>query len=529
MFFLAVLTIIYSYILFFLGIGSLLYPVPLLITTTCYIGSLTFYALERGNKTGIFRNNSFADWGILSLLFALAVVNSIGVLSPEIAFDATWYHLTFPKLYLQEHAIRFIPGGLFYYSVMPKLGELLFLPFVAVGLEQGAKFVQFFFGIATCFVVYTVSRRFVSKTLSLMAVLLFYSNIVVSWESTTAYIDLIRAFFEIMALWSFFLWHERKQVRWFILTAIMVGGAISVKLLALGSLVLFLMLIAIVLWKKNILKIGMYEISFALVSLAVVSPWLLFAFFTTGNPVYPFFTPIYQSTPDVSIFSLTRFFTDIVNLLLFSDDPISPIYVIILPLLLLSLKSLWKDHKVVLLYIIGSFILWYVTPRTGGGRFILPYLPAWSVLAVIVCTQWKSQKLVYTVLCVCAIVVAILTIGYRGIASARHIPVIIGTESKEEFLSKNLTFSFGDFYDTDGYFSTHIQPTDTVLLFGFHNLYYMDFPFIHSSYVKKGDTFTHVATQHSVLPDRFSDWKLIYENKQTQVKLYNKNNKIWEY
>ena len=68
-----------------------------------------------------------------------------------------------------------------------------------------------------------------------------------------------------------------------------------------------------------------------------------------------------------------------------------------------------------------------------------------------------------------------------------------------------------------------------MLLYGFHNLYYVNFPFVDSSWVKKGDDFNYVAVQNSKIPERFSDWSLVYSNSITRVKLYTKGEIRWAY
>lgn len=74
-----------------------------------------------------------------------------------------------------------------------------------------------------------------------------------------------------------------------------------------------------------------------------------------------------------------------------------------------------------------------------------------------------------------------------------------------------------------------MKPTDTVLLYGLHSLFYVNFPFIDSSWIKKGDTFTHVAIQWGEAPERFKDWNLVYNNTISGVKLYTKEAKQWIY
>jgi len=83
-----------------------------------------------------------------------------------------------------------------------------------------------------------------------------------------------------------------------------------------------------------------------------------------------------------------------------------------------------------------------------------------------------------------------------------------------------LNFKFGDFYDIDGYFAKKIKPTDMVLIYGIHNLYYVNFPFIHESYLKKGDWFNYILIGEGMIPKRYSNWQLIYQNDISRVKLY---------
>ena len=94
---------------------------------------------------------------------------------------------------------------------------------------------------------------------------------------------------------------------------------------------------------------------------------------------------------------------------------------------------------------------------------------------------------------------------------------------KNRLRSKHLNFSFGDFYDSNNYFKNNIKPNDKVLLYGFHNLYYVDFPFIDSSFAKNSDKFNYIAVQNSKLPKEFSNWKQIYYNEVTKVGVYIKN------
>lgn len=449
-------------------------------------------------------------------------VNLIGALGPELSFDALWYHLTLPQLFLQHHMIYHIPGGLLYYSDMPKLAEMLYITGLSFGSEIIPKLMHFSFGILCCIALYQLSKRYLSSTHSMLAVLIFYTNLVVGWESITAYIDVIRTFFELLAIYAWILWYETKQQKWFYLSAIMIGFAIQTKLLAIGSLFIMLILTFIYFLKQKSNQSFIHWIirlfTYSFISLLPSVPWFIFSYIHTGNPVYPFFTSLYTVTP--SSFSLINIIRDLLMLFTHAADPISPLYIITLPLLFVSLKK-YKPLFPLLLYSFLAIIFWYFTPRTGGGRFILPYIPIFSLMTSYCIEKAKELRIFLLII---SILVICISIGYRSITNAKYIPVIIGKESQQQFLTRHLNFAYGDFYDTDNFFKNHIEPTNTVLLYGFHNLYYVNFPFIDASWYQPTDTFTYIATQKANLPTQYqSIWKLIYTNPQTFVKVYTKN------
>jgi len=538
MFVLAVFIGIYSYAIFALGLLGLLTKLPVIILTILWAIAICLYEKKHikvfFKKTYIFKKypkqfykNLFFWFAVL--FFLQTLVNLIGALGPELGFDALWYHLTFPKLWLLQHRIEYIPGGLLYYSVMPKLGETLYVGALAFGNEITAKVIQFTFSLLVSFALYKFSRKFFTPFISILIVVIFYSNLVVDWESITAYIDLIRTFFELLALWGFINWFENKSMKWLILSALMMGLAITTKVLAAESLLVFSLLIVVSSFfnksnKKDMLK-NLFSslVIYWFIALLIPLPWFIFSFIHTGNPVYPFFSQLYKITP--TPFSFVSFFSTYWDLFMRSSDPISPLYMLLLPLLFVTFSTFKRELKLIVWYCALSLFLWYFTPQTGGGRFILPYLPAFSMVCGSIYyailkerdVQWiYVRRLVLSTI----ILVAGSSIGYRFIANSKYIPVLIGRESSSQFLTTHLNFSYGDFFDTDGYFENHIKSTDTVLLYGFHNLYYVDFPFVDNSWVKKGYKFNYIAIQKSVIPAKYKNWQLIYFNDKTMVQLY---------
>ena len=392
MFALAVSIGILSYTLMGLGLVGWLNPTTIYATLILVLLSVP-PPLSPPKLGGETRRRGGVRWGLFSILFLQALVNLIGALGPELGFDALWYHTTIPKIWLAMHKITFLGGDL-YYSGLPKLMDMLYV-------YPGAQLIHFSFGILTLIVIYKLARKYLNNTYSLLACIIFYSNLVVGWQSITAYIDLGRTFFEILALYLFL---EKKYLQ----TAIILGLAVSTKILSLGSLPIFIIL-------------GL-PIAYCLLPILIVSPWLLFNYLNTGNPVYPIFS---------SYLIDWNFSLNILRL----ADPINPIYIIILPFIILSFSHFWVIYKLLIIYCTLSFVIWFLTPHTGGGRFLMPYLPAWSVLTAILIQ--KNKFFVSLV-----IVLAIISIGYRGLANAKYMPHLLRIETEQEFLDKYLYHRF---------------------------------------------------------------------------------------
>ncbi|MFH1187077.1 MAG: glycosyltransferase family 39 protein [Candidatus Levyibacteriota bacterium] len=544
MFEIAFLIGIYGYIILALGFAGLLYKSVLLIITLLYIiFTLIFYrnVLSKIKLLKIFNlikaipKKKF-NFLLILLLAIQGLINLTGVFSPEFAFDALWYHLTLPKLYLINSSIYHIPGGLLYYSSMPKFTELLYIPALAFSSEIFAKLIHFSFGVLTCIVIYKLSRKFLPVTFSIIAVIIFYSNIVVSWQSTTAYIDLARAFFEILALWGFIEWVKSRDKKWLIESGVLIGLAVSVKILSLMSLLIFFILI--LMQKENMRQKIKNTLLISFPVLVIISPWLILSFINTGNPVYPFLSGLVKiNNFNLGFMNPLNFISEILNIFIKAADPISPIYLIFIPLILIKYKSFAKSLKLITIYVFLALLGWYffefngksIPEIKGGARYLLPYLPAFSILISYLIYQFKRYSLLRIFSVMLVIFLCLTTIGYRSIASIKYIPYLTGKETKDEFLTSHLNFSFGDFYDTDGYFKNNIKDSDKVLLYGFHNLYYIKFPFIDSSWVKKGDSFNFIAVQNAKLPERFKTWDLIYLNPKTNVKLYSEGGIKWQF
>lgn len=535
MFTVAILTGTYSYIILLLGILHLLNREFIFWVTIFYL-LLVFLIIKTSLfrflsqvRVNAFRRQNLLTIFLVTLIFIQVLINLIGALGPELAFDALWYHLTMPKIYLQQERIFYI-GGHLYYSAMPQLTEMYYLVSLALGDETVAKIIHFLFGILSLIALYKMARLFFTTRDSILAALVFYSNLVVGWMSITAYIDLARTFFETMALWAFLIFTKSGKLKWLNISAVMVGLAISTKVLGISSIILYLLLLFYLKFSTKLRTISLYKsaLVYAGMAFATALPWLLYSYFNTGNPIYPLFSSSFHPTSSPFSLNLLQLLRQGAQIFLFSPDPISPIYTICLPLIgLYFWRSFFKKTSKEVSLIINLLVIYaayniatlYFTPIESSGRFILPFLPAFTLLFLLLLKNLNS-KFLYNFLFIIILLVAISSIAYRGAANKRFMPYLLGKTTLSEFMAKNMEFQVGNFYDTDGYFQKTIGPKDKALIYGISNLFYVNFPYIHESWVKKGDQFNYILTKDITLPERFKEWQLVYQNPLTKVKLY---------
>jgi hypothetical protein len=242
--------------------------------------------------------------------------------------------------------------------------------------------------------------------------------------------------------------------------------------------------------------------------LLIPLPWLLFAYIQTGNPIYPI------GSLDLAM-PLSWKLSDLLTLFTHAADPISPVYIITAPLLFfIDWKNQSRGVILITAYVLLALLFWFIFPHTGGSRFFLPYIPALSVLSIIaICNT--PDVIVKKALIVISLSLSLVSITYRLAANTRYLPVIFGQQKKSDFLTKNLNFTFGDYYDIYGFF----RPTDKVFPLGLNNLYYLNAQLIlPPNSPNQSDYLLIRYTDSDYLVDK--KWHLINENALTRTRLF---------
>lgn len=416
----------------------------------------------------------------------LAILNLATVFVPEIGFDALWYHLTLPKLWLFKHQWHF-DGGLMYYSVMPRLTETIFIPLVKYTGFIGPKLFQFLSGVGTAFFIWKIcSRLKLSVTLKSIAISLFYCTWLVSWESGSAYIDLFRTFLESAALY-YFVFGSWK------IGGIFLGLAIGTKWLSLESLMIYALV---------------FGFPLIIPSVLVASPWFLIAYHFTGNPIYPLFNPIIHSNTISSILPAIRnvIFLPFVFTFPF-DDFLSPMVGILIIMSSICLFNRTKSvRQIAIIGILGA--IFSATLNPPSSRYFLPYFPPLIVSSVYLVSNLKKNF--NTVFFLIAIISSIFILGLRILAFQKYIPFLTGKQDANTFLASISARLPDTFIDSDNYVVQNLPPDSKILIDKLHNLYYFPFNFDHISWVSSIENYDFLITQNTHSSE--VDGELIHTN-----------------
>jgi len=404
-----------SYFSLGLAVLGLYYPISMqiLLATVLLGGSLGFgWQLTRFDRQKIEtlvksvftarRRVRDKVWQAIALLAVL--IAFVGGLAPEIEWDALWYHLWLPKLWLEQG--RPVDTVVDYISLYPLTWELVFSGGMIWGGPVAAKLLHFACLLLTGLLTYQLTRRFMPLASPWLAVALFVTVPTVLWEATTAYIDLALAFHTGLVIYALLRYVEWRRWQWLALAALNLGLALATKHLALFVWVLAVSGLAFWLWlqDRNLRHALAPAILLAGLSLLLPLPWYMRSWFAAGNPFFPDLYNVFGAFPperwsDITERGLTNFenhFGDPrtpLNLLLLSwnmtvhaaryGGTLGPMFLLLLPALLLRRRAgatLWLV-AIVLAYI----ALWASPVSSFQMRFLVPVTPLLAVLAAEAC------------------------------------------------------------------------------------------------------------------------------------------------
>lgn len=347
--------------------------------------------------------------GALAALFL--AVGLIGALGPEVEFDAAWYHVWFAQQHLAAGHLVDAPQE--FVSLYPQTGELLFAWGLTWGGPIAAKLVHLAAGVLLAGATYTLARRFLSRGWAVLAVALLVSAPTVTWELTTAYVDLLPALFGVLALIELLAWREAGDRARLVRAALLLGLALATKHLALLFLPGAVLVVALGAMRLRRTAGGSREsalraavrpsLLFTGLALLVPAPWYARSFAATGDPVFPTLYGLFGAPadrwsarseaglarfmdhfgPDRSIGSLLELPWTVTTQPDRFDGSFGPIFLILVPLALLALRRRPAGLGAAALFAGAYLVLWASPVSSFQARFLVLAIPVLAVLAAV--------------------------------------------------------------------------------------------------------------------------------------------------
>ena len=434
-------------IVFFLGLANKIILGIVFVGLTVLTLNLIIHAIQYILQLNL------AEKVTAFLIFNLLLINFIPVFTPEVGFDALWYHLPIIKTIVNQAQITFIPN--LYQSLNPLFAEFYFATgFVWLG-DTGAKLVAYIFGLFLLLTTYKLSRLKLSKLNSLLITFVVAGFQVVAWQSSSAYVDVAKAFFELAGLYFCFkqISLSKKalnpKLKWsyLLLASLFFSASLATKLFSILMLPLFILVIIYTFKPKR------WQWLVLLFLPILASPFYLFAFNHSGNPFYALTIHLnklgeigHEQNLSVYLGYKTLFLPKSLINYVTARDYTWPFGILFIPLFFIKLKKIIQDKIMVLMlgFVIFQWLVWWFIPPLST-RYALSGFILLLILGVMVVNQYYqrlARPLMYLL-----ILSGLVLMAPRIYTLTKKVPYLVGKQTKQEYVRS--------FYD--GNIDTKIQ------------------------------------------------------------------------
>ena len=395
-------------------------------------------------------------------------------LTPPVYYDTLAYHLAVPQQYIQAGRLINMRENIF--SFYPQLMQMNSLLFLLVSYELSVKLFYFFMAAMSLVAAAGMAGELkadkkITALLLLTCPLFFLNSARIGSELPLMFFSLLLVFMIIKCAGT-----SMKEGEGMML-GFAAGAVISVKYT--GAVVYVLgaaALIRLITTKKAGIK---SLAAYILIPAALIGPYLIKNYFYSGDPVYPFFTGLFDLEAGlkadaagyvrhVAGFGLPH---TLINLLasplyvifggdMFGGDIISPLFILALVLLPLA------DTKKMLLpavFICLYYIAWFFTGQVL--RFLLPLVPVAAVIAGSAYARIKT-KLKYLAFgaLIAAQAGASLYFSEKFLA-----PLQLFSGTRDAYIAKEVTY-----YPAADFINKNTEKGAVVLLLGEARTFYLE-------------------------------------------------------
>jgi 4-amino-4-deoxy-L-arabinose transferase-like glycosyltransferase len=371
------------------------------------------------------------------LLILIWMSHLVQVFTPEVGFDAVWYHLPVVKAISEQKKLVFIPE--LYQSTNPLFSDLIFgVGFIFAG-ELGSKIVAYLFGLAVIVSSYILSRKLLNRSWSLIVILTVSTFQVVAWQSASFYVDVAKAFWEISSILTLLRWKDTQQRKWLFVSALLFSASLATKLFSLFLLPVFLCLVIIWSKKEKIRNL----LSFTLGLLILPIPFYLWSFINTGHPFYSFSQHLIKLGEIGGNDSLVSYIWQRTLLLpllpaklVIARDYTSFLLALFLPVVFWFHNTIAKNKTLLGLSIftIGQVMLWWYLPPLST-RYALSGFISWTIISIwsVARLSQKDSRFFKPIL-ITALLSIVINFAPRILVNLRSLQYLSGEQTKTQYI-----------------------------------------------------------------------------------------------
>jgi hypothetical protein len=208
-------------------------------------------------------------------------LNLVGALAPETGWDAVVHHLASAASFARTGNLSVDDPDL-WVGALPAAGEIVYAAALTVGPLQTAKLLNFVVGLWCAVAIFATGRHLGRAVAGAVAALAFYTMPVVSWLSTTAYLDLLVTLFGVAAALGILL--VRKPTwRSTLAPAVCIGLGVATKVQFAYVAVSLALTLGVLGWYRHGLLPALRLVAtLAAMSLLAALPWLARSYLLTG-------------------------------------------------------------------------------------------------------------------------------------------------------------------------------------------------------------------------------------------------------